>query len=656
MKIKDLCKSLILLLLFVGSTVTIAAQNVQPFVIPELKEWKGKVENFIPTTATKIICDTKDKELLHVAQLFASDYETMFGQQLKISSGKAAKGDFVFKIEANKKMEKEEYVVSIAHKVTASAATYTGIYWSTRTLLQLAEQSQDHSLPMGYIKDYPDYEIRGLMMDCGRKFIPMSYLKDLVKVMSYYKLNTFQIHLNDNGFKEYFQNDWAKTPAAFRLECDTYQGLTSRDGFYTKKEFLQFQKESFAQCVEIIPEIDSPAHTLAFTHYKPEIGSKEYGMDHLDLFNPETYTFMDALFKEYLEGEDPIFYGPKVHIGTDEYSNKDRAVVEKFREYTQHYIQLVESYGKQACLWGALTHAAGNTKVKSENVIMSAWYNDFAQPKEMVKKGFKLISVPGFTNYIVPSADYFHDYLNAKELYNEWTPAHIDNEVFQEKDPAVMGGMFAVWNDHVGNGISVKDIHHRTFPAVQTLSAKMWGGKQVSVPFEVFNQKRCTLSEAPGVNQLAKIGDKPALVFEAQELKPGMSTPYTEIGYDYTVTFDITETPEEKGTALFCSPDAVFYLSDPISGSMGFARDGYLSTFRFQLYEGEQAHVEIHGNHERTILKVNGKIVSDLYKEAQFDFNRKNKLNRVHTLVFPLQKAGLFKSKICHLKVYNYNK
>jgi ABC-type microcin C transport system permease subunit YejB len=66
------------------------------------------------------------------------------------------------------------------------------------------------------------------MMDCGRKFIPMSYLRSLVKMMSYYKMNTLQIHLNDNGFRQFFGNDLAKTPAAFRLECDTYPGLTAK--------------------------------------------------------------------------------------------------------------------------------------------------------------------------------------------------------------------------------------------------------------------------------------------------------------------------------------------------------------------------------------------------------------------------------------------
>lgn len=185
--------------------------------------------------------------------------------------------------------------------------------------------------------------------------------------------------------------------------------------------------------VEIIPEIDAPAHTLAFSHYKPEIGSKEYGMDHLDLFNPETYKFMDGLFKEYLEGEEPVFRGPRVHIGTDEYSNKDKKVVEKFREFTDHYIRYVEGFGKQACVWGALTHAQGETPVKAENVIMSAWYNGYADPKEMVKQGYKLISIPDGFLYIVPAAGYYYDYLNTEELYNSWTPAHVGKAVSTKK-------------------------------------------------------------------------------------------------------------------------------------------------------------------------------------------------------------------------------
>ena len=59
--------------------------------------------------------------------------------------------------------------------------------------------------------------------------------------MAYYKMNTLQVHLNDNAFKQYFEHDWNKTYAAFRLESEFFPGLTSRDGYYTKKEFIDFQ-------------------------------------------------------------------------------------------------------------------------------------------------------------------------------------------------------------------------------------------------------------------------------------------------------------------------------------------------------------------------------------------------------------------------------
>ena len=445
------------------------------------------------------------------------------------------------------------------------------------------------------------------MIDCGRKFIPMSYLQDLVKIMAYYKMNTLQVHLNDNGFKQYFDNNWDKTYAAFRLESETYPGLTARDGSYSKKEFIDFQKQAATNFVEIIPEIDIPAHSLAFTHYKPEIGSKEYGMDHLDLFKPETYQFADDLFKEYLKGDDPVFVGKRVHIGTDEYSNAKKEVVEKFRAFTDHYIRLVEGFGKQAVIWGALTHAKGDTPVKSENIIMNAWYNGYADPATMIKDGYQLISIPDEMVYIVPLAGYYQDYLNEAFLYKEWTPAHIGKAVFEEKHPAILGGMFAIWNDHAGNGISVKDIHHRVFPALQTLAVKTWTGKETSLPFEVYNEKRSAISEAPGVNQLGRIGKSPALVYERSTVAPGSTSTYPEIGYNYTVSFDITGAPEKSGTELFRSPNAVFYLADPIRGMMGFARDGYLNTFPYKVNPGEKATIQIEGDHRSTTLRVKRK-------------------------------------------------
>ena len=648
-------KALALLVIFcLTGSLTRAAVNPKPFVVPELKQWTGKDGNFTPGKDTRIVCTSQNPELLRIARMFADDYQQMFGQTLSVAQGKATSGDFVLSLSADKKLGEEGYAIKITDRVTISAPTPTGLYWSTRTLLQLAEQNQERSLPQGTIRDYPDYPLRGFMIDCGRKFIPMAYLQDLVKIMAYYKINTLQVHLNDNGFKQYFEHNWDKTYAAFRLESETYPGLTARDGSYSKKEFIDFQNQAASNFVEIIPEIDVPAHSLALTHYKPEIGSKEYGMDHLDLFKPETYEFVDALFKEYLEGDNPVFVGKRVHIGTDEYSNAKKDVVEKFRAFTDHYIRFVEGFGKQAVVWGALSHAKGDTPVKSENVVMNAWYNGYADPATMIKDGYQLISIPDGLVYIVPKADYYYDYLNEPYLYKEWTPAHIGKAVFDEKHPSILGGMFAIWNDHVGNGISVKDIHHRIFPPLQTLSVKMWTGAQTGIPYETFNEKRALLSEAPGVNQLARIGKKPELVYERSTVAPGSTSDYPEIGYNYTVSFDITGAKESEGTELFRSPNAVFYLSDPIRGMMGFARDGYLNTFPYKVNPGEKATIQIEGDNCSTTLRVNGKVVDEMNTQKLYFNAGKDSMNYVRTLVFPLEKAGNFNSKVQNLKVYNY--
>lgn len=626
------------------------AQNEKPFVVPELKEWKGDEGAFIPSADMRVVY--AQDALRSVAEAFAADYGQMFGLTPEVIQGKPSAGDIYFTLKKDKKLGREGYAIRTDRYVTVSAPEAVGAYWATRTLLQMSEQTENHQLPKGQLRDWPDYALRGFMMDCGRKFIPMSYMRDLVKIMAYYKMNTLQVHLNDNGFKQFFGHDWGRTYAAFRLECDTYPGLTARDGYYIKREFIDFQEEAASRFVEIIPEIDAPAHTLAFTHYKPEIGSQEYGMDHLDLFNPETYKFMDGLFKEYLEGDKPVFRGPRVHIGTDEYSNKKKDVVEKFRAFTDHYIRLVESYGKQACVWGALTHAAGETPVKSENVIMSAWYNGYADPKEMVRQGYKLISIPDGLVYIVPAAGYYYDYLNTQYLYEKWTPAHVAKAVFEEKDPAILGGMFAVWNDHVGNGISVKDIHHRLFPALQTLATKTWD-VQVDLPYADFDRLRQGLSEAPDVNQLGRIGRTEGLVYEVAEVHPNTNLAHEEIGYGYTVSFDLEAADEAPGTELFRSDNAVFYLADPISGRFGFARDGYLNSFQFRPYPGEKLNVQVKGDNRSTSLLIDGKLVETMDIQKRYFNGGKDSMNYVRTLVFPLKKAGSFKSKITNLKVYN---
>lgn len=642
--------------------------NPKPFVVPELKTWSGAEGQ----TALSGRIVVKNAKLKTVAAALAADYKEMFGKELTIVNGATKGGDVVLSLKKDKALGDEGYTMNVGSAVEITAATERGAFWATRTLLQIAEQHKDGNLPKGKTTDVPEYKLRGFMIDCGRKFIPMSYLRDLAKIMAYYKMNTLQVHLNDNGFRQYFGGDWNKTQAAFRLECDTYLGLTAKDGSYSKQEFIDFQKLAEQNGVEVIPEIDAPAHSLAFTQYKNEIGSKEYGMDHLDLFNPETYKFMDGLWKEYIGGKNPVFIGKRVHIGTDEYSNAKKDVVEKFREFTDHYIKYVESFGKQAVVWGALTHANGDTKVKNKGVLMDIWYNGYADPVEMKKQGYKLVSIPDGLVYIVPAAGYYYDYLNCQYLYEHWTPAVIGNKTFEENDPMIEGGMFAVWNDHAGNGISTKDVHHRVYPALQTLAVKCWTGKETKLPYAEFDSKRAELSEAPGVNELGRLGKPGSVVLEKATVNAGETLNAEEIGYNYAVTFTVDGKQEANGTELFRSANAVVYLADPEQGKLGFERDGYRNLFNYRIPAGEKHTITIEGTNKMTRLLVDGAVKEELgpktlyvmrdqdrahyqvkgtYTYEPVVYQPTDQIYYQRTLVFPLRKAGNFKSAITNLKV-----
>ena len=642
--------------------------NPKPFVVPELKTWSGAEGQ----TALSGRIVVKNAKLKAVAAALAADYKEMFGKELTIVNGATKGGDVVLSLKKNKALGDEGYTMNVGSAVEITAATERGAFWATRTLLQIAEQHKDGNLPKGKTTDVPEYKLRGFMIDCGRKFIPMSYLRDLAKIMAYYKMNTLQVHLNDNGFRQYFGGDWNKTQAAFRLECDTYPGLTAKDGSYSKQEFIDFQKLAEQNGVEVIPEIDAPAHSLAFTQYKNEIGSKEYGMDHLDLFNPETYKFMDGLWKEYIGGKNPVFIGKRVHIGTDEYSNAKKDVVEKFREFTDHYIKYVESFGKQAVVWGALTHANGDTKVKNKGVLMDIWYNGYADPVEMKKQGYKLVSIPDGLVYIVPAAGYYYDYLNCQYLYEHWTPAVIGNKTFEENDPMIEGGMFAVWNDHAGNGISTKDVHHRVYPALQTLAVKCWTGKDTKLPYAEFDSKRAELSEAPGVNELGRLGKPGSVVLEKATVNAGETLNAEEIGYNYAVTFTVDGKQEANGTELFRSANAVVYLADPDQGKLGFERDGYRNLFNYRIPADEKHTITIEGTNKMTRLLVDGAVKEELgpktlyvmrdqdrahyqvkgtYTYEPVVYQPTDQIYYQRTLVFPLRKAGNFKSTITNLKV-----
>ena len=152
---------------------------------------------------------------------------------------------------------------------------------------------------------------------------------------------------------------------------------------------------------------------------------------------------------------------------------------------------------------------------------------------------------------------------------------------------------------------------------------------------------------------MGRLSKAPGLAYEQASVTPNSTLPVQEIGYDYRVEFDLDGAKEAMGTELFRSKDAVFYLSDPIRGMLGYARDGYLNTFTYNVQPGQKMKIAIEGDNKATRLFINGKQVEELnIQERWMDKEGKSRMRNVRTLVFPLEKAGNFKSKITNLKVF----
>ena len=562
----------------------------------------------------------------------------MFGWDYRVVTGKKEKGAVCLALgKPDKTLGEEGYRMDVRSEVTIEAPTSKGVFWGTRTLLQMIH-NQPEGLMKGRATDFPLYPNRGFMIDVAR---------------------------NDNGFVQFFDNDWNKTYAAFRLESERFPGLTAKDGSYTKEEFRDFQLMAARYGINVIPEIDVPAHSLSFTHYNPRLAAdkKEYGMDHLDLYKQEVYDFVDTLFDEYLSGENPVFVGPEVHIGTDEYNRKES---EQFRHFTNHYLDFVSKYGKTPRLWGSLNVMKGNTPVDLKGKVVSAWNYDWMDVQTCLYAGAKVVNLCDGLLYLVPAAHYYYDYLNYQWLYENWMPEMMrpEDPKMTVRHPNFLGAMLAVWNDHVGNGISQQDVHCRTFPGLQMVCEKMWKGENKDkVPFEQFMALCATTPEAPGVNLLAKVDKRTELTETGKEVTlsgtEAVTTEVDEIGYPYAVEFELCpDSAPNIDAILFKGPHSEFVSNWQNTGKFAFRRDGYEFVFHsYRLPAGQWTKIRIEGDAKGTSLFVDGQLqerlegrVSEHYNEVH---KRKDRIWYQETLIFPLKQLGDarmgFKGKVRNL-------
>lgn len=654
---------------FIEKTVTIPGafeveetDNAPIQAIPELREWKGHSGVFTPAENPKAI--VMDESLRPAAEAFAADYEEMFGAPVEVVTGFAPEaGSFFFGLASDisaGSIQNETYYLTIDEACSIFASTNTGAYWGTRSVLQ-GLKAADGELNQGMARDYPQYQIRGIILDVGRKTFKMDYLRQIVKQMSWYKMNDFQIHLNDNliPLENYTSagKDAMTAYSAFRLESDIKEGgndglnkadLTAKDVWYTKDEFRNLIQDARNMGVNIVPEIDTPAHSLALTKVRPDLrhGTSGRQNDHLNLTSKydDSLAFVQGIFSEYMTEENPVWdLDTTVHIGADEYSSSSTA----YRRFVNDMLHYVEGTGRKARVWGSFSQLATGDAIDAKGVEINLWNYGWAHMGDMYDEGFDLINCNDGNYYIVPNAGYYYDYLNDGTMYNLAINS-IGGDTIPAGDAQMKGGAFAVWNDmcdYLENGVSEYDVYDRINKNMSLFAAKLWGKKDMTL-----NEAKtltAELGDAPGTNFGYKIdsvgnailhlplddamdksgNDYSITGFEnaaietvdhknALHLNGGTSyasTDLTTAGLNNDLRLKVKRTNAEvKDQILMESDYGTLKAVQADTGKVGFTRENHDYSFNYTLPINEWVELEFKNENKQISLYVNGSLVDTL--------------------------------------------
>lgn len=596
-----------------------AEPNGKPEVIPSLQEWYGYSGDFeLKETSRIIYNDAAGAGIEAVAANMKADLLEITGLDLAVQAGTedAAGADDIYiesQAEDTYRVGGEGYLmVTDDSGLKIYAPSYTGCLYGTITVEQILYQADgNRTVPKGITRDYPAYEVRGVMLDVARTPYRLQQLHDYAKVLLWYKINEYHLHVNDNdnanisasvedhvGFHRLESDRFpslesgvkhAGVPsdlinADYYLNNEDYQGNPQ----YTKEEWRELRELCSGLGINMITELDLPGHSLLYNEYAdenpdniPELeGGIRYtsgglgnngGAELMDLVGENSERalwFAEELWDEYTEGSDPVISGSVVHIGADEYWDHNTAGIrDAFANFADSLRQVIQGNlgaDTKIRMWGAGEgmFSTAETALEGvdlqENYQLDVWYHGYENAKERIREGYEVINCrdaymygnPGRTNRDVPNAEY---------VYNEWNPAMFQdgapgtgsNPLLGE--PGLLGAKTVIWGDQSQEGMTERDVNQRVLRAVSIVSEKTWGGTDESEPFEEFEQRAARLAEGPGTEIAMEIDSGTSLVldYDFDNLSSDGMTVYDTSGNGYNGTLSKAGTVSGDGWLTF---------------------------------------------------------------------------------------------------------
>ena len=329
--------------------VSINAQqpkNRQPYIaiIPKPLSLVTGQGEFLLSSSTRILVEPGKPATKKIAEMLAAQLLSQTGiKLLVIEHIKNSNSNAIVFSEKNApdSLQSEGYQLTVNHtSIIINAKTPNGQFYGMQTLLQLLPVGKTTTgrksipLPAVAIYDKPRFSWRGVMLDVGRYYYSIDFLKKFLDYMSIHKLNTFHWHLTeDHGWRiEIKKYPKLTQVGAWRSGTQfdrTQVNNIPHGGYYTQEQVKELVAYAADRYITIVPEIEMPGHSLAALVAYPELSCTggpfqmpvkwNIQKDVYCAGNEKTFEFLENVLTEITA----LFPGPIIHIGGDE-CPKDR--------------------------------------------------------------------------------------------------------------------------------------------------------------------------------------------------------------------------------------------------------------------------------------------------------------------------------------------
>jgi len=397
----------------------------------------------------------------------------------------------------------ETYKLDITEEgIFISASDNAGALFAIQTLKQLILSNKGF-LPCLTINDYPQYKWRGFLLDCSRNYFSVDFIKKLLDLLSFHKMNRFHWHLTDDqGWRfhvpEYpllTQIGSIRDAHTMPLMKDYFSDFKNNQPyFYTDKQISEIVQYAQNLNITIVPEVELTGHVSALLASYPEFGctggpykvENRWGIfdDVLCIGNENLNKIYEACIKRITH----LFPGQWLHIGGDECPTKRWKTCPKCQSLikelkldsekdlqpllTKRISEYVISLGKTPIGWDEVLDNTEKTPLPKGTIVQS-WRKKGGGKKAVVLKHFAIMSPVNkcylnFKNYNSFEEPGRLSYISTKTAYS-FTPAGADFTAEEKK--YMLGAECSLWTEDLN---ASKVAEYMIFPRLCALSECMW--------------------------------------------------------------------------------------------------------------------------------------------------------------------------------------